>query len=276
MRHLKLDRVPILPGRKLACLGFCIILLVACQPTPTPLAPVTPTAPPPSLTPSATIVWFPPTATFTPYPTPLPQTPTPDQRPGIAELILEDDFSKEEAWSQDTSSQGSAAVGGGVLSLVLHETRTYVTSIRSEPVLGDFYLEITANPVLCRGLDEYGLLLRLASAADTYRFSVSCDGQARLDRIIQGQASSPVPWMLSGALPPGAPSVSRLAVWASGRELRFFANDQFLFSVRDPLLTAGLIGVFARSAGNQDVTVNFDDLLIYSLSQPPPATEVIP
>ncbi len=54
----------------------------------------------------------------------------------------------------------------------------------------------------------------------------------------------------------------RLAVWARGGELRFFVNDQFQFSINDPLLKSGNIGVFARSSGNAIESVIFSDLVI--------------
>jgi hypothetical protein len=132
--------------------------------------------------------------------------------------------------------------------------------------LSDFYAEITASPTLCRDQDEYGLLLRVSEDQDYYRFSLSCDGHARLDRVIGQDASSPQPWVLSGAIPPGAPSVSNLAVWAAGSEIRFFVNDEYLFTIHDPVLPTGLLGVFARSASDMAVTVNFSDLVVREIN----------
>jgi len=67
---------------------------------------------------------------------------------------------------------------------------------------------------------------------------------------------------MSGAIPPGAPSTSRLAVWAKGKEMRFYANGEYLFTVSDRSLASGNLGVFIRSAGEDDVTVSFSDLII--------------
>jgi hypothetical protein len=44
--------------------------------------------------------------------------------------------------------------------------------------------------------------------------------------------------------------------------MRFFVNDQYLFSAKDPLLHSGSLGVFARSTGNNALTVSFTDLVI--------------
>jgi hypothetical protein len=153
-------------------------------------------------------------------------------------------------------------LGKNELTIAIHEPHAYEYGIRLEPVLGDFFLEITASPTLCRGEDEYGVLYHLTSPGDFYRFSLSCDGRVRLDRVVGGTASSPQPWLLSGAVPSGAPSISQLGIWVLGNDMRFFANGEFLFSVSDPLLPGGNLGVFARSAGEMDVTVSFSELSV--------------
>lgn len=255
---------PLIHEKKLLLILFLcfLFLLPACLPlASTPETPTETIAPTLTVTPTPTIVWFPPTATYTPYPT-RGTTPTPDLRPGLGQVILEDNFSDADNWTLSSTTQGSIALGKQELSVVVSEPKTYLYSVRKSPELSDFYLEITASPNLCQGMDEYGLLLRFSSPGDFYRFSLTCNAQIRLDRIAGGQASSPQTWMVSGDVPPGAPSFCRLAVWMVGDELRFFVNDQFQFSVQDPLLTSGNIGVFARSGGNQIVSVTFSDLVV--------------
>lgn len=257
--------------------GALVILLVGCrmgQPTQamtsTNLSPLPPAdsllLTTPTIAPSATIVWFPPTATATLVPT-LGITPSPTQRVETGPILFSDDFADGSAWSLGRTASTSIALGKNVLTLALNQPGGYLFSLRDEPLLSDFYLEITASPSLCRDQDEYGLLLRVSPALEFYRFSLSCDGQTRLDKYYQGKASSPQPWMLSGAVPPGAPSSSRLAIWALGKEMRFYVNDELQFSVNDPSLTGGVIGVFARSAGDNAVTISFSDLVVKEVSR---------
>lgn len=246
--------------------GILSLLLIGCRPaTPLP-ASLTQTPLPPTDTPTPTIVWFPPTATFTPFPTRETPSPTPDQRPGIGALIFEDDFTQQGLWSLAATPTGNVALGKQELTIAIAGAKTYLASVRQQPVLADFYLEITASPSLCSGRDEYGLLLRVSADLDAYRFALSCDGMVRLDRLYRGQASSPQPWLPSGAVPPGAPSTSRLGVWAMGPEMRFFVNDFYQFSIRDPLLPSGAIGLFARSDDDLPLTVNFSHLTVYEVN----------
>lgn len=241
---------------------FTALVLGGCLPagTPLPLPTNTPyptDTPPPTLTP----VWFPPTATPTPFPTP-EIIPTEDLITDLGEVILRDNFSTAENWQLGHLPAGNIALGKNELTIAIHEGHAYIASLREQPELVDFYVEITANPTLCRGEDEYGLLFRASSESDFYRFSLSCDGRVRVDRVLSGTPSSPQPWAYSAAVPAGAPSISQLAIWARGKELRFFVNDMYQFSVSDPSLPSGSLGVFARSSGEQAVTVNFSDLVI--------------
>jgi hypothetical protein len=73
--------------------------------------------------------------------------------------------------------------------------------------------------------------------------------------------------MMSGSVPPGAPSSSRIGITAQGSEMDFFVNGQYQFSIHDPVLTSGGVGVFARSTNNMAVTVNFSDMIVYELIQ---------
>jgi hypothetical protein len=158
-------------------------------------------------------------------------------------------------------------MGVNELTIAIVQPKTYLFSTRTEPSSSNFYVEITASPNLCVGLDEYGLLFRIRSIGDFYRYSLSCDGQVRLDRVVGGTAGSPQPWLVSASVPRGAPSSSRLGVWAVGRELRFFINDEFQFAVSDSYHGSGLFGVFARSAGENAVTISFSDLKVYQIGQ---------
>jgi hypothetical protein len=247
-----------------------VISLAGCLPAQSPASLPTATRPRPSQTPLPTTVWFPPTPTFTALPTTAWQTtPTPDLRPQVGELILQDNFSDAGQWTTGRTGSGSIAVQNNELTLAVNRPLGYLSSLRAGTKLSSYYAEITASPTLCRDGDEYGLLLRTTSGGDFYRFSLTCDGQVRLDKYYQGKASSPQGLSPSGAAPRGAPSQSRLGVLANGKELSFFINGEYLFRVHDASLPAGGLGVFAHAAGDGAVTVNFSDLAVYALASSP-------
>ncbi len=249
-------------------LASMVLILTACstlQPgtagASIPESPAAPSASPTSAgTATPTIDWFPATATPT-LPATLPPRPTEDLHPDLGPILLQDDFSQTGAWQTKQTSVGTIAYGKNELSLAIPNVRSSLfslRSLRSQPDLGDFYLEITAMPELCRGSDAYGLLLRAASAEDYYRWILTCDGQMRLERL-QGQMVAVVQDWTPRAARPGA---TRLGVWASGPKMRFFLDDILQFEVRDPIFPSGSVGVFARSNGENSLTVSFSDLVI--------------
>jgi len=240
-------------------------LVSSCLPT-TPLSPLPTDTLTPTTTSTPTVIWFPPTATSTTPPMVI-SSPTPELRPGVLGILLEDDFSIADNWLMGDLGKGVIALGINELSLALNQSKGYLFSFRNEPTFDNFYAEITAKPSICMRLDEYGILIRYNSPSDFYRFSLSCDGQVRLDKLIGGTATSPQPWITSASVPTAAPSESRLGVWVSGSEMRFFINDEFQFAVHDRILSRGMIGVFVRSGGETAVTVSFSDLVVYQIEQ---------
>jgi hypothetical protein len=188
-------------------------------------------------------------------------------RPHYGAVIFKDDFSNKAKWNNGKLPGGLVAFGKNELALAVRQERAYLTTLRSEPVQGDFYLEVNAAPSICRGADEYGVLFRFGSAGDLFRFGLTCNGKARVDRILGGQASSPQPPSAFGVVPPGAPSRSRLGVWAAAGTMHFYANNEYLFTVRDASLGPGGFGLYARASGPDELTVAFSDLVVYQAAK---------
>ncbi|MGE5251277.1 MAG: hypothetical protein ACM3QS_13810 [Bacteroidota bacterium] len=220
-----------------------------------------------------TIVWFPasPTPSLQVYAT---HTATPEMRPGVGQTTLHDSFTDEELWDTAASDKGSAGIDRSRLTLAV-QPEVYLFSLRHGLNLDDFYAEITARPNLCRGADDYGVLIR-ASRVAYFRFSLTCNGMVQADRISAGTRQSlqaPIP---SGDAPRGSPGEVRIGVWAVGPEMRLFLNGRYQFTVKNPAPRAGTIGVFVRSAGDTPVTVNFLDLVIQDVSQSAAAATPLP
>ncbi len=246
----------------LAMTLIAITFLTSCSAMDEWLATPTPVIPTETPPPTATINWFPPSATPTPRADSTP-LPTAEMRPGLGGILLEDDFSDPELWTLAVSNQGSAIIENNRLTLSV-QGGANMLSLRDDLALANYYAEITARPSLCRGADNYGLLIR-ADSASYYRFALACDGTIRAERILNGNRlplQAPLP---SADAPPGAPGEVRIGVWAVGREMRLFLNGRFQFSISEPSLPGGSIGVFVRSAGNTAAVVSFSDLSIRSV-----------
>lgn len=243
----------------LICLSACLA-----QPSSPPALP-TSTSLPPAPTPTATVIWFPASPTPQEFIKPAPALPLATGTPFASrygDAIFTDDFTNPDPWSTGKSAAGTVTIYNHELSLVVSQPNGYLYSFRKAPTLTNFYAEITASPRICRGEDQYGLVIRVSPDLALYRYGLTCDGRTRLDKLFNGTASSPQPLIYGNSIPAGAPSTSQLAVLAIGEELHFYANDEFQFTVRDRSLTSGFIGVFARASSDDPVTVIFTDLVV--------------
>ncbi|MCE7905966.1 MAG: hypothetical protein DYG87_09225 [Anaerolineae bacterium CFX3] len=238
------------------------LLLAACsaldRKPPGAATPVPPTATP---LPSPTPVWFPPTDTPTPSAATLP-TATPDWSPGLGKVLYTDDFTDPANWSN-----GKDYLINGRLTLAA-EPDVYRMSLHQDLLVENFYAEIAASLNLCRGAGEYGFLVRAAPTA-YYRFGLNCNGEIKADRVVNGTRAPLKLPVFSSDAPRGVPARVRIAVWAVGRELRFFLNDHYQFSVDDPVLPNGSLGVYVRAAADSPVTVSFSDLVVRQVNANP-------
>lgn len=251
------------------------VWLSGCRTVPGPgisdMAPETAT-PPPS---TATIVWFPATSTSTPG-TPVLPEPTPDMKPGIGPLIFSDDFSSPDTWNTASSAQASVAVGSNQLRIAVQPGIAPVASFRQGQIFRDMYAEITAQPSLCRGADDYGLAFRAPNNVAYYRLALACNGTVGAQRVSLSSIRVLQVPIASGDVPAGAPGRVRLGVWADGPELHFFLNGRYQFSVEDKSYASGAIGVFAHAAGSSPVTVAFSDMAVYAVTYRPSPTPPTP
>jgi len=193
--------------------------------------------------------------------------------PGIGAATLTDNFSDKTLWDTAVSSQGSAAISANRLSLAV-QPGIYLASMRHDVNLGNFYAEITAHLSLCRGDDNYGIIVR-SLGRSFYRFILACNGQIGAERISGGvklQLQEPV---LSGDAP-GAPGEVRIGMWAVGSEMRLFLNERFQFSITEKNFPSGGFGVFARSTGQNPVSVTFSDFKVYKVDYVPPTRTPLP
>jgi hypothetical protein len=225
--------------------------------------------------PSPTINWFPASETPT-FQALATKTPTPEMRPGLSATLLTDDFSDPSLWdaSRASSDQASAIMEDNHLTLAA-QSGVYIFRLRHDLILNDHYAEITARPSLCRDKDSYGLLVR-ASAANYYRFALSCNGTVRMEKLSAGiklTMQKPLP---SGDVPPGAPGKVRIGIWAVGPELRLFLNERYQFSISDRSFPSGTIGVFVSSAGETPMVVSFSELKIQKVDYILPTKTPLP
>ena len=115
------------------------------------------------------------------------------------------------------------------------------------PSVGPFqnvYIEMTARPEMCTGLDNYGIYFNVPNfryPVQGYWFVVSCDGSYRLAKW-NGYApdketryNALINWTASSQIRKGPGQPNRLGVLVRGDTISLYANGYLLASYRDTL-----------------------------------------
>lgn len=225
----------------------------------------------------------PPTAspTFS-FPTLIPSsTPTsepistsdPSKLLEIGETIYREDFDSDQEWNLRVTDRGGSSIYDGRLNLAVHQPNAFFFIRTPAPEQDDFYFEVSVRSEVCEEGDEFGMMYRLGTFYDHYRFALTCEGLARVSRINNEEEIVLVPSTQTYAVYPGLRVDNRLAVWASGSQFHFLINNQDVFLVQDNELKSGGFGLFIRSRRSQQTTVSFDYLLLREIQPDPVSTD---
>ena len=222
---------------------------------------VTPTMPLPTSTVTPTINWFPATNTPTFLPTQR-ATPTPVLLPGLGSLILDNAFSSQDKWNISAYIAGQGTVSGSQLTLSIPEGSegATITALLLDFQSSNSFSSVNVRLSLCKGRDQLGFLFRATSPQDFYRFSITCSGETRLERVVGGQPFVIRDWAPSPDAPLGAPGEVTVGVSTAGQDLEFFLDDRFQFSIQDSIFTQGGLGFYLKSSSDSPVTVSLSNL----------------
>jgi len=234
---------------------------------PTPPLPPTET-PTQTVTSTLTIDWFPatPTPTFIPITSPTPQPTLADQRSGVTELLVEDDFTDDTLWTASQSESGNVAFGIENLTLAVARQNAYLFSLSQHPLPANFYLEFSAQSSLCQPEDQFGVVFWRQSEGDYYRLLLTCAGQYRLELVQGGQTIVVHNWEVSSRMQPGTQATNRIGLWAYQGQFQLYINDTFQFEEGVADDRDGELGVFARTVSGNVMTIRISDLQIYKVN----------
>jgi hypothetical protein len=194
----------------------------------------------------------------------------------MGDKLFSDSFDQPELWDTPTSNSSSASVTRNRLVLsITGQGPLSILSLRNQLMVGNFYAEAAATVSLCRDKDQYGMVFR-AAGEDYYRFAINCNGQVRLERGHSGSVFPLLDWQPSGDAPSGAPAQIKMGIWTMGSEMRFYLDDRYQFTFRDPILHSGTLGFFAYANGTTPVAVSFSDMNVYSVFYVSPTPTLTP
>jgi len=188
------------------------------------------------------------------------------QASGGEDLVFGDDFSPDSngSWLLETDESGSTVIQDGRLVVDVSQPGTLQYSALEEPSLADFDLAVEAELLNGDRDATYGLLFRMASSQEFYRFELTGDGRYVIERhdadgtwhrLVDG-------WQQSSAIMTEPGAVNQLRVTAVGPALTFYINDTLLQELQDSRYAAGKLALDAGTFSDERTIAAFDNLTI--------------
>jgi hypothetical protein len=126
--------------------------------------------------------------------------------------------------------------------------------------LKDAYIEMTATPGTCAGLDQYGLMVRSPDPSQGYFFAFSCDGKYSLRKWDGKDYTSITDWTASDKINPGSDKANRLGIKTVGNHFTFYANGSQIGEASDTSYSEGKLGLFIAAASTSNFKVSVDEV----------------
>ena len=252
--------------KKLFLIGIVMILgLSACSmpklvkndPTATP-KPIQPTAMPTIAEPTATLA---PTPTETPVQVNLPIIPA--ELAGtvsVGENLLSETFDQAGLWNTSDGTEYGASLVDGVYRMYLNSANWMVWAESSMITNDNIIMEIDTELVSGSVENNQGMICRYSDDNNFYMLTIGNDGWVEIMKIFQGVQTSLFGEFTDGLVDPVR---NHLQGFCIGDRLVLYVNGKLGADVRDSDLASGDAGLIIGSYDNPQVTVNFDNFLVY-------------
>ena len=169
-------------------------------------------------------------------------------------------------WLLESDELGTAAIVPEQLLIELNAPNLVQYATLAEPSFSDFSLEVDARLVDGTRSSTYGVLFRMQSPQEFYRFEISADGMYILERhdANGSRVRFADDWRDSVAINQGLNVVNVLKVQAIGPRIAVFVNDTLLEEIADEGYAAGNIALDAGTFDGAGTQVSFDNLVVYA------------
>lgn len=188
-----------------------------------------------------------------------------------AGALFYDDFLTGETgpWHLETDEQGATTVANSQLLITVNAANTIQYATLREPEFDNFTLEIDARQLSGSPESSYGVLFRMRSPEEFYRFEITGDGSYMLERrSADGRWMRFIDdWRASEAINPGLNTLNRLKVEARGPVISVYVNDTLLLQANDNAYASGLIALDAGTFGQPGLEVGFDKVVVMPVAE---------
>jgi hypothetical protein len=208
-----------------------------------------------------------PPATNTPVPLPT-ETAVPVSSNNI---LLQDDFSTQDAWGTLDDSKSTVKYENNALRIRIFEKNYVIWSRPNDLDYESIHAEVTAINNDTDSTTAFGIVCYQQSKDWSFYFlAMTPGGEYAIIRATDGQddvfLTNDGKWASSGLIKQNAASY-RLSADCGGGRLTLYVDGQRVASISDSAYSKGHIGVFTWSGENAaSADVSFDDFLLTSLT----------
>lgn len=183
------------------------------------------------------------------------------------DILMNEEFSYDDGswntgvWPENT---GKDEITNGEYLMTLYRTNYMIWSQVFDFYTSDVELEVNAR--LHAGPQEngHGFVCRYIDTDNFYFLFIGNDGWYSIDKYVADERTT----LDSGWAPDGVidPVANRIRGLCAGNTFSLTVNDYLLASVQDNSHSYGKVGLFTRSYDTGNITIAFDDFIVYDAS----------
>jgi hypothetical protein len=204
--------------------------------------------------------------TAKPSKTPSPTTASTDPTLSLGDPTFQDKFVDAKNWGFSADNHTEMVIKDGKLVMKAFNPDQFDGWAITWPKTTNFYVELTAAPQTCSGLDHYGLMLRTKIDGSVgYLFGFSCDGRYSFRKWDGVKYTKYIDWTKNSAIQKGSMVTNRLGVKAEGDHFILYANGIKINDLHDSTYNLGYFGVFLGAAQTTNFTVEVSEIDYWEL-----------
>jgi len=166
-------------------------------------------------------------------------------------------------WLTEGDDAAVTAVINERMLININEPQTMQFTTLNEPIFNNFTLDVDAVQVTGSPESSYGVLFRMNSPSEFYRFAIRGDGLYMIERHDpDGWTRFMKDWEPSTAIHQGVGQTNHIKVSAEGSAFSFYVNDIIVAQIDDGRYAQGNIALDAGTFGQANLQIAFDNVLV--------------
>ena len=175
-------------------------------------------------------------------------------------LLLNETFNRTGSWNTSNEAEYGAEVADGVYRMTLNTTDYLIWSESGEVTAYDVIIDLDTKLTSGSEINNQGLICRYVDFDNFYMLTVGNDGWVEILKFYQGVQTALSGEYMNDIVDPVS---NHLQGFCVGDRLTLYVNGSLGADVLDGDLTYGDVGLIIGSYDEPEVTVEFDNFVVY-------------